>query len=350
MGFGGDERPKCARNRVLLIISLLASLMAAGADNKPITLLSAGSTFIYPILGRWCTEYRKLHPDTQVSYDPVGSGRGISRTLAGTVDFGASDGPLSDLQIQHAQRKIVHVPVVLGGVVPSYNLPGVTRDVRFTPAALAGIYLGTITRWNDPELVRANPDIRLPAHELTVVFRTDGSGTTYVWTDYLSKVNANWSKRVGRGTSIAFPVGVGAQFNEGVQEFIKDRPYSIGYLQVTYAVEGHVQSGLVQNSTGKFARADSAGITAAAAATATDMPDDFRTSITNAADADAYPISSFTWLLVPERIEDRTKRQAITGFLRWVLTDGQKLAAPLHYAPLPGDVVSRVLKAVDRIQ
>jgi phosphate transport system substrate-binding protein len=338
------------RKRSLLLVSVVASLAGAAADNKPITLFSAGSTFIYPILGRWCTEYRKLHPEIQVSYEPIGSGHGIARTLAGTVDFGASDGPLSDVQIQHAARKILHVPVVLGAVVPSYNLPGVTREIRFTPAALVGIYLGTITQWNDPELVRANPDISLPAHEMTVVFRTDASGTTYVWTDYLSKVSANWSKRVGRGTSVAFVVGIGAQFNEGVEELIRTRPYSIGYLQVTYAVDGHVQSGLVQNSTGKFVRADSAGITAAAETTATGMPDDFRISITNAADSNAYPISSFTWLLVPERIEDRAKRQAIAGFLRWVLSDGQKLAAPLHYAPLPGDLASRVLKAVDRIQ
>jgi phosphate transport system substrate-binding protein len=341
---------KVQRNRGLLLGLLVASLAATGADNQPVKLLSAGSTFIYPIFRRWSADYRKLHPEVQIAYEPVGSGRGISRTLAGLVDFGASDGPLSDLQIQHAGRKIVHVPVVLGGVVPAYNLPGVTRDVRFTPAALAGIFLGTITRWNDPELARANPDIQLPAHELSVVFRIDGSGTTYVWTDYLSKVSAAWSKRAGRGTTVEFPVGVGAQFNEGVEELIKERPYSIGYLQVTYAIEGHVQSGLVQNSTGKFARADSAGITAAAAATATDMPDDFRISITNAADSEAYPISSFTWFLVPERIEDPKKRQAITAFLRWVLTDGQRLAAPLHYAPLPGDVAHRVLRAVDRIQ
>ncbi len=339
------------RNRCFLLGMLAASLLtAAGADNQPVKLVSGGSTFIYPILVKWCAEYRKLHPEIEIAYEPVGSGRGIARTLAGIVDFGASDGPLSDLQIRNSNRKIVHVPVILGGVVPAYNLPGVTREVRFTPAALAGIFLGKITRWNDPELVRANPDLNLPAHELSVIFRIDGSGTTYVWTDYLSKVNTTWSKRIGRGTTVEFPVGVGAQFNEGVEELIKKRPYSIGYLQVTYAIEGHVQSGLVRNSTGKFARADSAGITAAAAATATDMPDDFRTSITNSADSDAYPISSFTWLLVPQHIEDPAKRQAITAFLRWVLTDGQRLALPLHYAPLPGDVANRVLKAVDRIQ
>jgi phosphate transport system substrate-binding protein len=335
---------------IRFLVLALASLAAAWSADTPVTLFSAGSTFIYPILSKWCSEYRKLHPDVQISYDPVGSSHGIARTLAGTVDFGASDGPLSDLQIQHAHTKIVHVPVVLGGVVPSYNLPGVTQELRFTPAALAGIYLGTITRWNDPELVRVNPGLPLPSHEITVVFRLDGSGTTYVWTDYLSKVNAIWAKRVGRGTSVEFPVGVSARFNEGVRDVIKEKPYSIGYLQVTYAMEGHLKTGLVQNSTGKFVKGDIAGITAAAASTATHMPEDFRVSITNAADEDAYPISSFTWLLVPAHIEDRTKREAIVGFLRWVLSDGQKWAAPLHYAPLPGDVASPVLKAVDRIQ
>ncbi len=338
------------RKRNLLVSLVAVSLAGAAADNKPISLFSAGSTFIYPILGKWCAEYRKLHPEVQVSYEPIGSGHGISRTLAGTVDFGASDGPLSDAQIQHSARKILHVPAVLGAVVPSYNLPGVMQAIRFTPAALAGIYLGTITRWDDPELVRANPGAHLPAHELTVVFRTDSSGTTYIWTDYLTKVSADWSKRVGRGTSVTFPAGMGAQFNEGVQKVIKERPYSIGYLEVTYAVNGHVQAGLVRNASGNFVAGDSAGITAAATAGAKDMPDDFRLSITNATAPDAYPISSFTWLLVPEHIEDRAKKEAITGLLRWVLTDGQKFAAPMHYAPLPGNLVSQALKALDRIQ
>ena len=292
-------------HRILLLAPILTTLMAAGADNKPVILFGAGSTFIYPILARWNLEYHKLHPEFQMSYDPVGSGHGISRTLAGRVDFGASDGPMSDEQIQHAEKRILHFPVVLGGVVPAYNLPGVTQEVRFTAAALAGIFLGTITRWNDPELVRANPGVHLPAHELTVLFRIDGSGTTYVWSDYLSKVSEAWKKRVGTGTSVRFPVGGGAQFNEGVRDLIKQRPYSIGYLQVTYAVEGHVQFGPVQNSTGNFVRADSRGLSAAAASMALNMPSDFRVSITNSADDDAYPISSYTWILVPEHIEDR---------------------------------------------
>ena len=337
-------------HRGVILISALIPVVAAGADNKPVVLSSAGSTFIYPILSRWNSDYRKLHPEFQLSYEPVGSSHGIARTLAGTIDFGASDGPMSDLQMQHAEKKVVHLPVVLGGVVPAYNLPGVTHEVRFTSAALAGIYLGTITRWNDPELVRANPNIHLPAHELTVLVRTDGSGTTYVWTDYLSKVSELWRKRVGTGTSVEFPVGIGAQFNEGVLDLIKKRPYSIGYLQVTYAVDGHVQFGPVQNSTGNFAKADGVGLTAAAKSMALNMPADFRVSITNSADDDAYPISSFTWILVPEHIDDRVKRQAITAFLKWVLTDGQRLATPLHYAPLPGEIASRALKAVDRIQ
>ena len=339
-----------SRSRISLSVSLtlLASAMAPGAE-KPVTLFSAGSTFIYPIFGRWCTEYRKLHPEVQISYDPLGSSHGVARTLAGTVDFGASDGPLSDLQIQHASKKLVHVPVVLGAVVPSYNLPDVRQELRFTSSALAGIYLGRITRWNDPELARLNPGIHLPDRAIRVIFRTDGSGTTYIWTDYLSKTNPEWNKRVGRGTSVRFSIGEGAEFNEGVRALIKQEPYSIGYLQVTYALEGHVQTGLVQNSTGTFVRADGGTIAAAAAATATNMPDDFRASITNSSDEDAYPISSFTWLLVPEHIDDPRKRDAIQAFLRWVLTDGQKFADPLHYAQLPGDVAGRVLKAVDRI-
>jgi phosphate transport system substrate-binding protein len=338
------------RRSSTLILLLVVACAISATGTAAVNLLSAGSTFIYPILAKWTAEYRKIHPDAQISYDPVGSGKGIARTLAGSVDFGASDGPMSDAQIAHATNKIMHIPVVLGAVVPAYNLPGITQDIRFTPAALAGIFLGTIKRWNDPEITRVNRDIRLPANEIEVVFRTDGSGTTYVWTDYLSKVSSQWNKTVGKGTSVSFPLGVGAQFNEGVSDLIKSTPYSLGYLQITYSVRGKVQHGRVQNSSGNFVKAESAGITAAAAASATNMPADFRISIANSSDSDAYPISSFTWLLVPERIEDRQKHDAIVKFLRWTLTDGQKYAAPLDYAPLPGDVALRVLRAVDQIR
>jgi phosphate transport system substrate-binding protein len=336
--------------RPRLILLPLALAFGAAAAGTTITLYSAGSTFIYPILGKWSTEYRKLHPEVRISYEPVGSGRGIAQTLAGTVDFGASDGPISDAQLERSERKILHIPVVLGAVVPAYNLPGIAPEIRFTPTALAGIFLGTIKHWNDPELTRANPGIHLPGNEISLLFRSDSSGTSYVWTDYLSKISSEWSKRVGKGTSVNFPAGFGVQFNEGIQAEVKSHPYSIGYLEVTYAFQGQVQYGLVQNSSGAFVKATGASITAAAAALAKDMPDDFRASITNAPTSDAYPISSFTWLLVPERISDGVKSKAIVEFVRWVLTDGQKLAPALNYAPLPTVVASRALKAIDRVQ
>jgi len=335
------------RRSPLILLGLLAFGASAGAT---VTLTSAGSTFIYPILAKWSAEYGKLHPEVRISYEPVGSGKGIARTLAGSVDFGASDGPIGDAQLKQTERKILHIPVVLGAVVPAYNLPGITQEIRFTPAALAGIFLGTIKRWNDVELARPNPDIHLPGNEISLVFRTDGSGTTYVWTDYLSKISPEWNKRVGKGTSVSFPVGVGAQFNEGVQEAVKSHPYAMGYLQLTYAVQGKVQYGLVQNSSGGFLRANGSSITAAAAAMAQDMPEDFRTSITDAPASDAYPISSFTWLLVPANIADGVKSKAIVGFVHWVLTDGQKLAPSLNYAPLPGVVASRALRVIDQVQ
>ena len=338
--------------RQVFSLVLLLSVSGGGvgaATNEDVLLTSAGSTFIYPMLGVWIREYKKTHPEFHLSYDPVGSGKGIARTLAGTVDFGASDGPISDAQMKDDPKRILHVPVVLGAVVPAYSLPGVSDDLRFTPEILAGVYLGKITRWNDRALARANPNVKLPDHAISVLFRTDSSGTTYVWTDYLSKVSGEWKARVGFGTTVTFPVGLGARFNEGIVEEIKNRPYSFGYLQSTYAIENHVQYGSVQNYLGTFERAQPATITAAAAATATEMPGDFRVSITNSKDEDAYPISSFTWLLVPEKIEDAAKRKAIRDFLRWVLTDGQKFAAAKHYAPLPADVAQRVLKAVSAI-
>ncbi len=314
------------------------------------TLSSAGSTFIYPIFSKWSSEYRRIHPDVQISYQPVGSGKGIALTLAGTIDFGASDGPISDAQLKQTNRKILHIPVVLGAVVPAYNLPGITQEIRFSPAALAGIFLGTIKHWNDPELTRANPTIQLPGNEISLLFRTDSSGTTYVWTDYLSKVSPEWNKRVGRGTLVSFPVGAGAQYNEGVQEAVRTHPYSMSYLEVAYAAQGKVQYGPVQNSAGAFVKANEISITAAAAGLLKDIPEDFRISITNAPTRDAYPISSFTWLLIPAKIADSSKRKAVVEFVRWVLSDGQKLAPSLNYSPLPSAVASRALNTIDQIQ
>jgi phosphate transport system substrate-binding protein len=327
---------------------LIAAALAVGADEVKLT--ASGSTFIYPLMGTWMKEYRKVHPEVRFWYEPIGSGRGIRQTLAGIVDFGASDGPVGDPELNRSDVKIIQLPVTLGAVVPAYNLPGIAGEIRFTGTALAGIYLGKIRKWDDPELAGANPRLRLPNHEIDLIYRLDDSGTTYVWTDYLSKVNPEWNKRVGKGTHVSFPAGGGANYNEGVVALIKEKAYSLGYLQLTYAVENHVSFGRVQNSAGVFVRAESASITAASAATATNMPDDFRASITNAADPDAYPISSFTWLLIPVRIKDGAKRQAIVGFLRWILADGQAMATPLHYAPLPGDVARKVERAIDRIQ
>ncbi len=231
----------------LALLPIVSGGGVGAATNEDVRLTSAGSTFIYPMLGVWLREYTKIHPEFKLAYDPVGSGKGIARTLVGTVDVGASDGPITDAQLKDTPKRILHVPVVLGAVVPAYSLPGVSEDLRFTSEILAGIYLGKIKRWNDPALVRANPNVRLPNHEISVLFRTDSSGTTYVWTDYLSKISSEWKGRVGVGTSVSFPVGLGARFNEGIVAEIKNQPYTFGYLQSTYAIENHVQYGSVQN-------------------------------------------------------------------------------------------------------
>jgi len=334
--------------RVLSFSALWFLSGAIFARPGDVTVVSAGSTFVYPMLGKWLSEYRKIHPEVKISYEPIGSGRGIARTLNGSVDFGASDGPVSDAQLQRSGKRILHVPVVLGAVVPAYNLPGVTEDLRFPQKVLAGIYLGTIARWNDPALVRANPGVNLPDRPISVLYRIDSSGTTFVWTDFLSKVSTEWLHRVGVGDSVSFPVGDGAYFNEGIVKEIEAHPYALGYLQSTYAIDNHLQFGSVQNSHGNFVKASCGTVTAAAAAAR--LPGDFRVSITNLGADGAYPVSSFTWLLVPEKIEDANKRHAIAGFLTWVLSDGQRLASSKSYAPLPTDVAGRALAAVSKMQ
>jgi len=334
------------RTLLLSAITILPGVVSAG--QKDVTVVGAGSTFVYPMLGRWMSEYRKIHPDLKISYEPVGSGRGIARTLNGSVDFGASDGPVSDVQLQRAAKRILHIPVVLGAVVPAYNLPGVPDDLRFPRQVLAGIYLGSITRWNDPALVRANPGINLPDRPISAIYRIDNSGTTFVWTDFLSKVSPEWRRRSGVRDSVTFPVGVGAFFNEGIVKEIKAHPYSIGYLQSTYAIDNHLQFGSVEDSGGRFVKADCRTITAAAAAAR--MPRDFRVSITDLPAEGAYPISSFIWLLIPLENQDPCKRRAVVEFLTWVLTDGQRLATSKSYAPLPRDVAGRALTALSGIR
>lgn len=337
--------------KTLLVVSLLLGLaVTAGAQSNPLLLNAAGATFPYPIYSKWFDVYHTQHPDIQINYQSIGSGGGIRQLTAGTVDFGASDGPMSDDQLAEAKFKILHFPTVLGADVPSYNIPGVTAELSFTQKALAGIYLGTITKWNDPEITKANPGVNLPNADIVVVHRSDGSGTTYIWTDFLSKVSDEWKNKVGKGTSVNWPVGLGGKGNEGVSGLVKQTPNSIGYIELIYAIQNNIPYGKVQNSAGKFLKADLAGVTAAAAGAAKNMPDDFRVSITNAPGAAAYPISSFTWLLIPQQIQDASKRDAIKGFLKWMMTDGQSYNEGLSYAKLPKPVVDKELKAIAQIQ
>ncbi|MGB2617229.1 MAG: phosphate ABC transporter substrate-binding protein PstS, partial [Candidatus Acidiferrales bacterium] len=300
--------------KIMLVVSLLLGAAAlVAADTGTVLLNAAGATFPYPIYSKWFDVYHTAHPNIQINYQSIGSGGGIRQLQAGTVDFGASDGPMSDEQLAQSKFKILHFPTVLGADVPSYNIPGVTAELNFTQKALADIFLGKITKWNDPELTKANPGVNLPNADIVVVHRSDGSGTTYIWTDFLSKVSDEWKNKVGKGTSVNWPVGLGGKGNEGVSGLVKQTPDAIGYIELVYAAQNNISFGKVQNAAGKFVKADLAGVTAAAAGAAKDMPADFRVSITNAPGAAAYPISSFTWLLIPAHIEDAAKRDAIKG-------------------------------------
>jgi phosphate transport system substrate-binding protein len=337
--------------KIALAASLAVFAGSAWAQSSgTISLNAAGATFPYPIYSKWFDQYHKLHPSIQINYQSIGSGGGIRQVLAHTVDFGASDGPMSDDQLAKAGFRILHFPTVLGADVPTYNIPGVTAELNFTPEALAGIFLGTITKWNDPAIAKANPGVSLPTDDIVVVHRSDGSGTTYIWTDYLSKISNDWKTKVGKGTSVNWPVGLGGKGNEGVAGLVKQTPDSLGYVELIYAIQTHMPYGRVRNEAGLFVKADLASVSAAAAGAAKAMPNDFRVSITNAPGKTTYPISSFTWLLIPAQISDATKRDVIKGFLRWMMTDGQKYTEPLAYAQLPREVVSKELKAISQVQ
>jgi phosphate transport system substrate-binding protein len=336
--------------KTLVVLFLLSTLVAtASAQSNPLLLNAAGATFPYPIYSKWFDTYHTAHPNIQINYQSIGSGGGIRQLLAGTVDFGASDGPMSDDQLAQAKFKILHFPTVLGAVIPTYNVAGVSTGLNFTQKALAGIYLGTITKWNDPEIARSNPGVKLPGDDIVVVHRSDGSGTSYIFTDFLSKASDDWKNKVGKGTSVNWPVGLGGKGNEGVAGLVKQTPDSIGYVELIYAVQNDIPYGKVQNPAGKFVKADLAGVTAAAASV-TDLPDDFRVSITNAPGPTSYPISSFTWLLIPAQISDAQKREAIKDFLKWMLVDGQKYNEGLSYAQLPKSVIVKETKAISLIQ
>ena len=312
-------------------------------------LNGAGATFPYPINSKWFSEYNKLHSDVQINYQSIGSGGGIRQLLAGTVDFGASDMPMTDDQLREAKTKVLNLPTVLGAVVPAYNLPGVSAEVKFTPAALAGIFLGTIANWNDKAIASANPGVNFPNQEIIVVHRSDGSGTTFIWTDYLSKVSPEWKSQVGSGTSVKWPKGLGGKGNEGVAGSIRQLPGSIGYVELIYALQNNIAYGSVQNAAGVFVKASLAGVTAAAAS-APKMPPDFRVSITNAPGKDSYPISSFTWLLIPVQSQDPARGKILVDFLNWMIADGQKLASALSYASLPESVAQKEREAIKQIR
>jgi phosphate transport system substrate-binding protein len=336
-----------------LLLAVLVLAVTAGAQNA-LLINGAGATFPYPMYSKWFDEYHKAHGNIQINYQSIGSGGGIKQVTEGTVDFGATDGPMNDDQLKAFQDKhgfgILHFPTVLGAVVPTYNVPGITAELNLTQDAIAGIFLGRITKWNDPAIAGANKGVTLPANDIVVVHRSDGSGTTYAWTDYLSKVSDDWKNKVGKGTSVNWPVGLGGKGNEGVAGLAKQTPNSIGYVELIYAIQNNMPYGRVKNSSGAFIKADLAGVTAAAAGAAKNIPDDFRVSITDAPGKTAYPISTFTWLLIPAKITDTAKRDAIKGFLNWMLADGQNYAENLSYAKLPKEIVGKELKAINNVQ
>lgn len=327
--------------RVILFVVAITSGAVAQT-----TLSGAGATFPYPIYSKWFSEYHNQHPDVQVNYQSIGSGGGIRQVQAGTVDFGATDGPMSDEQIAASKVKVLHVPTVLGAVVPAYNLPGVSQEVKFTPDTLANIFMGKITNWSDPAIAKGNPDITFPNQNITVVHRSDGSGTTYIFTDYLSKVSSDWQGTTGKGTSVKWPVGVGGKGNEGVAGMIRQLPGSIGYIELIYALQNKINYGSVKNASGQFIKASLDSTTAAAAGVK--MPPDFRVSITNPPGKNAYPIASFTWLLIPTNPSDKNKGKMVKDMVLWALDNGEPMAAGLSYAPLPKDVIDKAKTAVNQ--
>ena len=334
--------------RLNILIGLMLALLtgsAAAATN----LNGAGATFPNPIYQKWFSAYHGAHPDIQINYQSIGSGGGIKQLQSQTVDFGASDGPMTDEQLSSTPFKVFHIPTVLGAVVPTYNIPGVSAELKFTPDVLADIYLGNIKKWNDPRLAKANPGVKFPDVDIVVVHRSDGSGTTYIFTDYLSKVSSVWKDKVGKSTSVNWPVGLGGKGNEGVSGMVKQTEGSIGYVELIYALQNKMPFGTVQNAAGQFVKA-SLESTTAAAASMKEMPDDFRVSITNAPGKNAYPICSFTWLLVPVEWNDATKLKAFVDFLNWMVDQGQNLTSSLDYAPLPKNVAQKVKARIKEIK
>ena len=329
----------------IAVLALLAAVQPVSAQ----TLINgAGATFPYPIYSKWFDEYAKIDPEVRFNYQSIGSGGGIKQITSRTVDFGATDGPMSDEQLKQAPGELLHIPTVLGAVVATYNLPG-SPKLNFTPDVLADIFLGKITKWNDPRIAAANAGASLPDQPILVVHRSDGSGTTYIWVDYLSKVSPEWQQKVGKGTSVNWPVGLGGKGNEGVSGQVKNTPGALGYVELAYAVKNKLPVASVKNAAGKFIEPTIASTTAAAAGAAKSMPDDFRASLTNVLGDDAYPIASFTWLLVYKDQPNEAKGRAVAKFLWWMSHEGQKYADDLLYAPLPQAVVKQIEAKIKHI-
>jgi len=329
---------------------LLAGAAATAATAQAEQINGAGATFPYPIYSKWFSDYNKLHPDVEINYQSIGSGGGIRQLSNQTVFFGATDGPMTPDQMQGAPGRILHLPTVLGAVVPIYNIPGVDAQLKFSGNLLANIILGRVTKWNDPAIAGLNPGVKLPSTDITVAHRSDGSGTTYIFVDYLSKVSPEFKTKVGVATSVNWPVGVGGKGNEGVAGLVKQTPGSIGYVELIYAKQNNIDYGSVKNMEGEFVAASLDSVTAAAAVAAKQMPPDFRVSITNAPGKGVYPISSFTWLLFYENPKDKPKARTMVDFMKWALSDGQKAASDLGYAPLPSEVVALEMEALKKIK
>jgi phosphate transport system substrate-binding protein len=328
------------------IAALASTTLAALA----IQINGAGATFPAPIYSKWFSEYNKLHPDIQINYQPLGSGAGVRQITGRTVFFGASDGPMTQEQLLAAPGKILHLPTVLGAVVPIYNIAGVSQELKFSGPVLADIFLGKLTKWNDPAIAKLNPGVNLPGTDIVVAHRSDGSGTTYIWVDYLSKVSPEWKKRVGVAQSVNWPAGVAAAKNDGVAAIVSQTPGAIGYVELIYALTTKTAYGQVQNANGKFVKASIESVTAAAAEAAKQMPADYRVSITNAPGDAVYPVSSFTWLLLYQDPKDKAQGKAMVDFMKWALVDGQKFAADLGYAPIPKNVVDMEMKTLATIK
>ena len=334
----------------IVLAGAMLPLLFAGVACAADTINASGATFPAPIYQKWFEEY-KAKTGVQVNYQAVGSGAGIKALTEGTVDFAASDVPMTDAQLGGLKIKALHFPTVLGAVVLSYNVPGVTGDLTFSGDTIAGIFMGKITKWNDPKIKADNPQVNLPAkdNDIVVVHRSDSSGTSFIFTDFLSKASADWKSKVGAAASVQWPVGLGGNGNAGVAGLVKQTPGSIGYVELIYAVQQKMNYASVKNAAGKVVKPSFEGVTAAAAGMK-EMPADFRVSITNGPGATTYPISSFTWMLIPGQIADATKKKAITDFLKWMLADGQKEAQGLSYAPLPKAVVDKEMKQIALIK